>query len=259
MTQARDNDTDESIAEFDDPRLVAIYETVNPYEPDAQPGYYLRVARELGARSVLDLGCGTGLITRMLAREGFNCVGIDPAPLMIAAARDAEYGEGVQWVVGDASAAHPADADLAIMTGHVAQFFVSDTSWTSALVALHAALRPDGHLAFESRNPDAREWEGWTRAERTVVHDLVVGAIETWTEAEDIHDGIVECTNHYVFGATGEELISRCSLRFRSRDELTASLGGAGFAIARVQGDWDGRPADASTPELIVMARRAVP
>ena len=50
----------------------------------------------------------------------------------------------------------PLAADLAIMTGHVAQFFVSDESWSEALTAPPCTRSaPAGRLAFESRNPQA--------------------------------------------------------------------------------------------------------
>ena len=38
--------------------------------------------------------------------------------------------------------------------------------------------------------------------------------------------------------------------------ELTRSLVTAGFAVERVYGDWDARPAGPSTRELIVVAAR---
>jgi SAM-dependent methyltransferase len=148
------------IAEFTDPRLVAIYDTVNAYTAASQPGFYAQLAAELGVSLILDLGCGTGLITCELARQGYRLIGVDPAPSMLDIARDRPYGDRVRWIDGDASQLGAPDADLAIMTGHVAQFFLADDSWHATLTALHAALRPGGRLAFESRNPGARQWEG---------------------------------------------------------------------------------------------------
>jgi SAM-dependent methyltransferase len=242
------------IAEFTDPRLVAIYETVNPYAANTQPAFCLQLAAEVSATSIVDLGCGTGLITRELARQGYRVIGVDPAPAMIDLARHRPYGDRVQWTCGDADRLGTPGADLAIMTGHVAQFFLSDESWHAALTALRAALRPGGRLAFESRNPGAREWAGWTADARVTVHDPTAGRIDTWTEVEDVRDGIVWCVNHYVFAATGEELVSPTRLRFRSEDELAQSLADAGFAVERVYGDWDRRPAGPTTRELIVVA-----
>ena len=82
------------------------------------------------------------------------------------------------------------------------------------------------------------------------------GRVETWSEVDDVRDSIVSYTNHYAFANTGEELISPCKLRFRTEHELTESLANAGFALERVYGDWDRRPAGPTARELIVVARR---
>ena len=140
------------------------------------------------------------------------------------------------------------------MTGHVAQFFVTDESWHAALTALHGAVRAGGRLAFESRNPGAREWEQWTPGACTSVHDPIAGRIDTWSDVRDVRNGVVTYVNHYVFAATGEALVSEGRLRFRSQAELTQSLADAGFAVERIFGDWDRRPAGPTTRELIVVA-----
>ncbi len=245
-----------TIAEFTDPRLVAIYDTVNSYEPGTQPDFYLQLARELGARTVIDFGCGTGLITREFARRGYKVIGVDPAPAMIDVARHRPSGDLVRWVEGDASELGTPHADLAIMSGHVAQFFLTDEAWHTALVALHGALRLGGRLAFESRNPLVRDWENWTREARWSVHDPNAGQIDTWCEVEQVHDEIVSCTNHYVFMSTGEELISPVKLRFRTEAQLVRALADVGFVVEHLYGDWDRRQATPTTRELIVVAGR---
>jgi len=244
------------LAEFSDPRLVAIYDTVNAYGPDTQPRFYSQLAHELGAISIVDLGCGTGLITRELAREGYRVTGIDTAPAMIDLARRGSYADRVRWICGDAAELGTVGADLAIMSGHVAQFFLADVRWHGALTALHDAVRPGGWLAFESRNPEAREWERWTRDACASVDDPVAGRIDTWPEFQTMDEGIVSYAIHYLFAATGEEIVTSNQLRFRSVDELTRSLAAAGFAIERVYGDWDRRPVSPTARELIVVAAR---
>ena len=82
------------IAEFDDLRLVAVYDSVNAYAPGTQPDFCLQLAAELGARAIVDLGCGTGLVTCALARAGYELTGIDPAPGMLAIARTAPAVNG---------------------------------------------------------------------------------------------------------------------------------------------------------------------
>jgi SAM-dependent methyltransferase len=244
------------IAEFSDPRLVAIYDIVNAYTGDSQPRFYSQLAAEIGAKSIVDLGCGTGLITCELAKQGYKLIGIDPAPAMIEMARRRECAGRVRWIVGDAGHIGESDAHLAIMTGHVAQFFLTDESWRAALVALHHALRPGGRLSFESRNPSVREWESWTRNAKKSVNDPTVGWIETWSELQGVQDGIVSYAIHYLFVNTGEVLVAPSKLRFRTKDELTTSLASAGFAVEHIYGDWDRRPAGARSSELIVVATR---
>jgi SAM-dependent methyltransferase len=183
-------------------------------------------------------------------------IGVDPAPAMLNVARQRPQGDRVRWIEGDISRLGTPDADLAIMTGHVAQFFLSDESWHAALAALRAALRQGGRLAFESRNPAARDWNSWTRDARRPADDPVAGRVEMWCEFHHERGGVVSCSNHYAFASTGEELVSPNRLRFRSEDELTQSLADAGFMVERVYGDWDRRPASPTARELIVVAAR---
>src|SRR5690242_1485933 len=137
---------------YTDPRLVELYDGDNPRGADTD--FYVRLAEELGARRILDLGCGTGILTRELAVDGREVIGVDPAPAMLAYARRQPGAERVRWIEGDSSALGTPEADLVIMTGNVAQIFLDDAEWAATLRDIAAALRPGGHLAFESRNPD---------------------------------------------------------------------------------------------------------
>ena len=244
------------LVEFSDPRLVAAYDTLNPYEPDAQPGFYRALAAGLAATTIVDLGCGTGLITCELAEQGFRMIGVEPAPAMLELARRRPCGGEVQWIDGGADAIGTPGAELAIMTGHVAQFFLTDDQWHAALVALTDTLRPGGHLAFETRNPDAREWLQWTPDRHCTVHDPLAGAITTWSEVHEVRDDVVTYTLHYEFAVTSEHLVAPNTLRFRSEPELRRALLGAGFVVDQVFGDWGHHPVSPTTRELIVVARR---
>jgi SAM-dependent methyltransferase len=175
---------------------------------------------------------------------------------MLEVGRRRPGGDRVRWSEGDAGALPPGEADLAIMSGHVAQFHVTDDGWGATLAALGRALRPGGRLAFESRDPRAREWERWTSDHRRSYEDPVAGGIEVWAEVTDVQDGVVTYDNHYAFAATGEELVSPTRLRFRTLDELAISLAGAGFTVEQVFGGWDRRPPGGGAPELVLVAVR---
>ena len=49
-------------------------------------------------------------------------------------------------------------------------------------------------------------------------------------------------------------MVSTNELRFRTRTELSRRLTDAGFSVEAIFGDWDGRPADAASRELIFVA-----
>mgnify|MGYP001163295927 FL=1 len=240
-----------------DPRLVALYDAANP--PGEDHAFYLRLADRLATRVIVDLGCGTGLLTRALAREGRRVIGVAPAPAMLAAARRGPGAERVEWVEGDSGALGAWGADLAVMTGNVAQVFLEDELWLRTLRDLRRALRPGGRLAFESRNPAARAWEGWNRAQTFTRSETPAGPLEEWLELVSVGDGRVHFQGHNAFLATGEVLVVDSVLRFRTPEELRGSLEAAGFAVEEVHGDWRGAPLTEASPLIIVVARRDGP
>ena len=142
--------------EFTDPRQVVIYDAVNSYEPGTQSDFYLGVAEEFGAETVVDLGCGTGIITLEFASRGYRMIGVDPSPLMLEVAQQKPGADAVEWVQGGAGQLGNAGRGPGIMSGHVAQFILKDAEWLETLAGLSEALRPGGYLAFESRDPRAR-------------------------------------------------------------------------------------------------------
>lgn len=93
-----------------------------------------------GAR-VLDLGCGTGISTRLLAARGFAVVGVDPNAGMLVEARRAG---GARYEQGEASATGRPDASARLVT--VAQAF----HWfdvPGAMRELRRVLEPGGWVA----------------------------------------------------------------------------------------------------------------
>lgn len=245
-------------AHYEHPRLATIYDALDPDRSDLQP--YLALADELAARRVLDLGCGTGVLALQLAGRGPEVIGLDPAAGSLAVA-SAKPGAGrVRWVHGDARTlaglAPPVVVDLVTMTGNAAQAVTDDDDWAVLLRSAHDALAPGGHLALETRVPGARGWEAWTR-ERTdrTQHLPGVGDVRTWTEVDDVSgppsSPTVAFTQHYAFAADGAVLTSRSVLRFRSEEQVTAALEGAGLGLREVR-DAPDRPG----LEMVFLARR---
>ena len=91
---------------------------------------------------VADVGCGTGILTRMLAARGLDVMGVDPNEDMLAEARAA--GGPARYRRGEAEATSLESASVALVT--VAQAF----HWFDAeraLAEFHRILEPAGHVA----------------------------------------------------------------------------------------------------------------
>jgi ubiquinone/menaquinone biosynthesis C-methylase UbiE len=219
---------------FADPRLARLYDVVDDDRSDLD--MYAGIVDELKATSVLDVGCGTGTLACRLARRRIEVVGLDPAAASLDVARRKPGAEHVRWIHGDASSAPPLDVDLAIMTGNVAQVFVTDREWSRALDAIRRAVRGRGWLVFETRDPAQRAWERWTR-EHTYREIDVPDAcpVGTWTELIDVHEPLVSFRHVFRFPEDGSELVSESTLRFRDRDEIAESLHAAGFQLHAVR------------------------
>jgi SAM-dependent methyltransferase len=218
---------------FAHPRLAQIYDVLEEKRRDLD--LYLALVDEVGGRSVLDIGCGTGTFACMLAHRGIDVIGVDPAAASLDVARSKPGADAISWVLSEASALPPWQVDVVTMTGNVAQVFVTDEAWRATLRAAHASLRSGGWLLFEARDPTRRAWREWTRDHTYRRVDLPeVGAVETWVELTEVNLPLVSFRWTFVFAEDGLTLSSDSTLRFRGRAQLTRSLEREGFAVVDV-------------------------
>jgi SAM-dependent methyltransferase len=235
---------------FEDPRLARIYDPLDPDRSDLDA--YLAIAVEFGARSLLDVGCGTGTFACLLASRGLAVTGVDPAAASLDVARAKPGADAVRWLRGDATSLPPMQVDLATMTGNVAQVFRTDEDWNATLGGVRAALRPGGRLVFETRDPARQAWLGWTRQQSFTRTDIpVVGKVQSWHELTDVTGPLVTFRSIVVFENDGTVLTSDSTLRFRERDEIAESLTVLGYRLDEVR-DAPDRPG----LEFVFIARR---
>lgn len=239
---------------YRDADLVGLYDLDNPGGEDH--AFYRTLAGQTGAHVIIDLGCGTGLLTRSLARPGRTVTGLDPSRTMVDYARRQPGSEPVRWIHGDASALAPTrTADLALCTGN-AIMHLSPEELPSALTSLAAALRSGGMVSFDSRNPACRAWQHWTPEATCTERVTRAGHLREWLDVTDVREGRVVFDAHNVFSG-GEDRVYTSILFFRSAEEFGRELEAAGFTDITCTGDWRGRSAQDGSPLLVFRARRA--
>jgi trans-aconitate methyltransferase len=120
----------------------------------------------------VDLGCGTGQLTRPLAAKARAVIGIDPEPDMLARARHEGGGTNITWMIG-------ADTDIPKLTELLGERSVSTVTIGQALHwmdhdtlfrALHPLIRPGGGVAvLTNGTPLWLQDTPWSKALRACV------------------------------------------------------------------------------------------
>ncbi|NEA38659.1 class I SAM-dependent methyltransferase [Streptomyces sp. SID11385] len=244
---------------YPDSDTAALYDLLNPWDPERNACDRFYHPLVMGADAVLDVGCGTGAMLTLARERGHTgrLAGLDPDRAALERAR--RRGD-VEWIEGRAADAAPgAEFALATMTGHAFQTLLTDDEVRASLAAVRNALRPGGLFAFETRHPAARAWERWNRANPNDMTELVDDAgraLRYWHDVDSVAGDVVTIRGTL---ADAEGRVLRVlgeSLRFLGVTELNGFLAEAGFLVEEQYGDWDRAPLGEAGPEIITVARR---
>lgn len=96
---------------------------------------------------VVELGCGSGLLTRHLLEAGHRVVATDASPAMVALARETAPGAEVRPLFLPDELVPACDAVVSV--GHVLNYLRDEPAVERALIAAAEALRPGGVLALD--------------------------------------------------------------------------------------------------------------
>lgn len=235
---------------------AALYDLLNPWDPDRYPGDRFYAGLLAGAGSVLDVGCGTGAMLHRLRADGHRgrLVGLDPDTEALARAR---RRTDVEWVEGTAADARwDGEFDLAVMTGHAFQFLVADEEIRASLAAVRTALRPGGRFAFETRHPQARAWLEWNPANAADITGVDGRPLRVWHEVDSVAGGAVAFHGTTATPDGRVLRVDRAVLRFLELPALNSLLAEAGYEIEAQYGDWERGPVGAGSREIVTVARR---
>jgi SAM-dependent methyltransferase len=240
--------------QFTEPGLAALYDLFCAWDRRDDFGFYLPMV--MAADSVLDVGCGTGMLLRRARLDGHRgrLCGLDPAAAMLEVARGQA---GIEWILGNLSdVGFVGEFDLIVMTGHAFQVLTGDEELRTALVAVRTALKRNGVFAFETRNPLARAWERWTPE---YAAEVTGPDGRTWRMTHQVETPVagelVSFTSTFSWPGWARPQVSRSTLRFLGAEPLAGFLSAAGLTVGEQYGNWDRQPLTHASPEIITIAR----
>jgi SAM-dependent methyltransferase len=203
--------------------LDTLRETLN------NPAFFDHFLPDLNGMEVIDLGCGEGRNTRLLARRGARMTGIDLASKMIDAAQCAETDEplGIQYQVCSYTSLNgfpDASFDAAIST----MALMESPHFEQAAQEAFRVLRPGGSLYFSVLHPCF-----WTQGSRWVTDaqggDKGILVTDYWIDESYMEVG------RFTFVLEEPGVVPFSIPRFPYRLETYANgLSQAGFRIMRI-------------------------
>ncbi|HLN12865.1 MAG TPA: class I SAM-dependent methyltransferase [bacterium] len=120
----------------------------------APAGQLVRRAGVHAGQHVLDVACGTGVVSVTAARRGARVSGLDFAPDLLARARQNSElaGLDIEWIEGDAEQLPFPDATFDAVLSQFGHIFAPRAE--VALSEMLRALKPGGTIAFSTWPPE---------------------------------------------------------------------------------------------------------
>ncbi len=139
---------------FADPEFAGLFSSSRRSTAAATAARMIEVAAISPGERVIDLCCGPGLVSRLLAERvgpGGEVIGVDASAAMIRLARENAPAANCRFIQGDAYALPglvPEPVDCVVATSAWQNFLVERER---AADAVHGVLKPGGRFAFDVR------------------------------------------------------------------------------------------------------------
>lgn len=218
--------------------------------------------RRAAPRRVLDLACGTGNVTEILARLGYDMVGADLSEPMIAEARckAAKHGLDIAYYVQDAAELALPDPpfDLCVSLFDSLNYILDPDALARAMERVFAHLAPGGLFVFDINSVFALE-NGFFDQENLFAEDRLR---YVWRSAYDPATRLCRVAMRFFLrdadGVDREFRETHIQFAYQE-DELRAMLSQAGFTAIETYQAYTLRPVRPTTDRIFFVAQRPQP
>jgi predicted TPR repeat methyltransferase len=207
-----------------------------------------------GVRSVLDLGCGTGLLAGELVARGYRVVGVDASDAMLVLARE-RLGPEVtltRTTLPDLAVGGVFDAAVCTFDG---LNYLTPDALRSTMGAVAGCLRPSGWLVFDLHTDGMMNFtiSNPIVAGQSAGNDFVISSVVD--PCARTCDTRIELTRP----RDGDPFTEQHRQYFHADADVRATLQDTGFEVTAVGAEYTHEPADASTLRATWTARRSPP
>jgi 2-polyprenyl-3-methyl-5-hydroxy-6-metoxy-1,4-benzoquinol methylase len=248
----------ENLEEFDDPPN---YDLEEGERSASRIAFYCDLAKAVGG-PVLEIACGSGLVTIPIAAQGWDVTGVDLAHSMLEHARQKAEGQNlnVRWIEADARSFDLGQPfQFILLTGNAFQAFLRREDQESLLASVKRHLAPSGTFAFETRNPSGHDLTNQHKEEFDQSYVSVEGyqVSVSFTQVYDPPTQIMYWTSfrRWNDGERDHKKETHIACRFSYPQELKALLHYNGFEVTQQYGNWNKEILSASSPSLISICK----
>jgi 2-polyprenyl-3-methyl-5-hydroxy-6-metoxy-1,4-benzoquinol methylase len=202
---------------------------------------------------ILDLCCGFGRHSLILARQGYEVTGLDISQSFLDYARRKADEQGIfieleRRDMRDIQHAEEFDAVINLFTAF--GFFNCEEDDLKVLKGVARALKPDGQFIIDTINRDyvihSGQFQTFNKRNGTIILE---------ERFFDFFKSRLEIVNHLVDNVNGDRKLES-SFRLYTLREMLDMFNRSGLMLTDVYGDFDGSQYSGKSPRMILVARR---
>jgi ubiquinone/menaquinone biosynthesis C-methylase UbiE len=203
--------------------------------------------------AVLDLCCGPGRFSTLLAKKGFRVTGVDLSAFLLEKAeeRAAAAGVEVEWVRSDMrNFVREKSFDLALSLFTSFGYFEEKGDDLKVLGNMFRSLKPGGTCLV-----DLNGKERVARQLQPIIGEIIEDG-SLIVQRPVVYDDWTRLRNEWIIIKDEKASTFQFNLIIYSGQELREMLEQAGFAEIKLFGSFDGEPYGSEAQRLIAKARR---